>query len=565
MTLEPDTRLGIYRIVGPLGAGGMGEVYRAEDTKLKREVAIKVLPEAFARDEERMKRLEREAQVLASLNHPNIGSIYGLEDIDGVRALVLELVEGPTLAERIEQGPIPLEEALPIAQQMAEALSEAHENRIIHRDLKPANVKLTPSGDVIVLDFGLAKALTGEGAASGVSSELSQSPTLSRHATAAGVILGTAAYMSPEQAKGKAVDRRTDIWAFGVVLYEMLTGKRLFQREDVSETLAAVLRAEPDWSALPAETPSPIRRLLRRALRKNTRERLSDIADARLELDEALEAPEEVVATPQKPRTLSLLLGGLLLAALTAVVVWNLAPSESPPSRPMARFPLRLPAGDELTIRVGHAVAISRDGTRIVYGANDQLYVRALDEMEPSPLRGTESGAYSPFFSPDGQWVGFWIAGQLKKVSITGGAPVTLCAVPSIRGASWAPDDTIVFGLGGAGIQRVSAAGGTPEVLIPIDAGQAEWPSILADGKTVLFTLAPAGGGFEGPQIVAQSLETGERRVLIEAGSDARYVPTGQSSLRARRNASSGAVRCGSARGDRRPGTGRRGCPFHRV
>ena len=258
MTLEPDTRLGIYRIVGPLGAGGMGEVYRAEDTKLKREVAIKVLPEAFARDEERMKRLEREAQVLASLNHPNIASIYGLEDIDGVRALVLELVEGPTLAERIEQGPIPLEEAVLIAQQMAEALSEAHEHRIIHRDLKPANVKLTPSGDVIVLDFGLAKALTGERAGSGVSSELSQSPTLSRQATAAGVILGTAAYMSPEQAKGKAVDRRTDIWAFGVVLYEMLTGKRLFQKEDVSETLAAVLRAEPDWSALPAETPSPI-------------------------------------------------------------------------------------------------------------------------------------------------------------------------------------------------------------------------------------------------------------------------------------------------------------------
>ena len=371
MTLEPDACLGIYRIIGPLGAGGMGEVYRAEDTKLKREVAIKVLPEAFARDEERMKRLEREAQVLASLNHPNIGSIYGLEDIDGVRALVLELVEGPTLAERIEQGPIPLEEALPIAQQMAEALSEAHEHRIIHRDLKPANVKLTPSGDVIVLDFGLAKALTGEGAGSGVSSELSQSPTLSRHATAAGVILGTAAYMSPEQAKGKAVDRRTDIWAFGVVLYEMLTGKRLFHKEDVSETLAAVLRAEPDWSALPAETPSPIRRLLRRALRKNTRERLSDISDARLEIDEALDASEEVIATPQKLRTLPLLLGGLLVAALTAVAVWNLAPSASPPSRPIARFPLRLPAGDELTILGVHAVAISPDGTRIVYSAND--------------------------------------------------------------------------------------------------------------------------------------------------------------------------------------------------
>ena len=510
-----------------MAARVQGEVYRARDTKLGREVAIKVLPEAFARDEERMKRLEREAQVLASLNHPNIGSIYGLEDIDGVRALVLELVEGPTLAERIERGPIPLEEALPIAKQMAEALSEAHENRLIHRDLKPANVKLTPSGDVIVLDFGLAKALTGEGAGRGVSSELSQSETLSRQATAAGVILGTAAYMSPEQTKGKAVDRRTDIWAFGVVLYEMLTGKRLFHKEDVSETLAAVLRAEPDWGALPAETPSPIRLLLRRALRKNTRERLRDIADARLELDEALEAPEEVVDTPHKARTLPLLAGGLLLAALTAVVVRNLAPSASPPSRPVARFPLRLPAGDELTDRFAHMVAISPDGTRIVYSANDQLYVRALDEMEPSPLRGAESGAYSPFFSPDGRWVGFWIAGQLKKVSITGGAPVTLCAVPSLWGASWTPDDTIVFGSGLGGIQRVSAVGGTPEVLIPIDAGgRVAGPSILEDGKTVLFTLARRASG-SGAQIVAQSLETGERRVLIEGGIDARYLPTG--------------------------------------
>ncbi len=286
MSLAPDTLLNAYRILGLLGKGGMGEVYRARDTKLKREVAIKVLLPSLADDEERLARLEREAQLLASLNHPNIASIYGLEEDDGRLFLVLELVEGPTLAERIQEGPIPLEEALRIARQMAEALAEAHEKGIIHRDLMPANVKLTPEGQVKVLDFGLAKAFSGDTTEAGASSELSQSPTLSRQATAGGLILGTAAYMSPEQAKGKAVDRRTDVWAFGVVLYEMLTGKRLFDGEDVSDTLAAVLRSEPDWSALPAATPSAIRRLLRRALTKDRRERLGDIGDARLEIKE---------------------------------------------------------------------------------------------------------------------------------------------------------------------------------------------------------------------------------------------------------------------------------------
>lgn len=286
MALSSGTRLGSYEILAPLGAGGMGEVYRARDTKLKREVAIKVLLPSLADDEERLKRLEREAQLLASLNHPNIAAIHGLEEEAGQPFLVLELVEGPTLAERIQQGPIRLEEALAIAKQMAAALSEAHEKGIIHRDLKPANVKVTPDGQVKILDFGLAKALAGDSGGAGASSELSQSPTLSRRATAVGLILGTAAYMAPEQAKGKKVDRRTDVWAFEVVLYEMLTGKRLVDGEDVSDTLAAVLRAECDWSALPVATPSAIRRLLRRALTKDRRERLGDIGDARLEIKE---------------------------------------------------------------------------------------------------------------------------------------------------------------------------------------------------------------------------------------------------------------------------------------
>ena len=368
--LAPGTRLNAYRILSLLGKGGMGEVYRADDTKLKREVAIKILPEAFARDEERLKRFEREAQVLASLNHPNIASIYGLEEDDGRLFLVLELVEGPTLAERIQEGPIPLEEALRIARQIAEALSEAHEKGIIHRDLKPANVKLTPEGQVKVLDFGLAKAFSGDTTEAGASSELSQSPTLSRQATAVGLILGTAAYMSPEQAKGKKVDRRTDVWAFGVVLYEMLTGKRLFDGDDVSETLAAVLRAEPDWSALPAETPSAIRRLLRRALTKDRRERLGDIGDARLEINETEteteDAPKAQASAPSK-RSTPLLLAGLFLIAITTVLVWSLWRSGSELST-VTRYTLVLPETDDVSTNSG--LAWSPDGKLLAYPAS---------------------------------------------------------------------------------------------------------------------------------------------------------------------------------------------------
>ena len=425
------------------GGGGKSstlpaEVYRADDTKLKREVAIKILPEAFARDEERLKRFEREAQMLASLNHPNIASIYGLEEDDGRLFLVLELVEGPTLAERIQEGPIPLEEALRIARQIADALCEAHEKGIIHRDLKPANVKLTPEGQVKILDFGLAKAFSGDTTEAGASSELSQSPTLSRQATAVGLILGTAVYMSPEQAKGKKVDRRTDVWAFGVVLYEMLTGKRLFDGEDVSETLAAVLRAEPDWSALPGETPSAIRRLLRRALTKDRRERLGDIGDARLEIKETEDAPQAEASAPSK-RSMPLLLAGLFLIAITTVLAWSLWRSGSEPGT-VTRYTLVLPETDAVSINSG--LAWSPDGKLLAYPASRdgvvQLFLRARDRLGPIPLPDTE-GAMSPFFSPDGEWVGFFTGDSLKKVAVDGGPSVTLCPTNHRYGATWGP------------------------------------------------------------------------------------------------------------------------------
>lgn len=446
MSLKSGTHLGPYEVLSLLGAGGMGEVYRARDTKLGREVAVKVLPEAFAQNPERLARFEREARLLASLNHPNIATLHGLEESNGIRYLIMELVPGDTLAERLSGGPLEVEEALGICTQIAEALEHAHEKGVIHRDLKPANVKVTPDGMVKVLDFGLAKAFSGDGADSAGTFD-SNSPTLSAAGTRAGVILGTAAYMSPEQSRGKAVDKRTDIWAFGCVLYELLTGKQIFDGESVAEILGAIHHKEPEWDVLPETTPPGIRALLRRCLQKDAKRRLRDAADVQIQIEDSLNAPAApmVAAVSPRPvwrRAIPLVLGSLVLIVLTGIAVWSLKPAAP---RPVSRLTLTLPATEQLGATgqglIFPSVALSPDGTHLAYVAVrdgiQQLFLRAMDQLEGRPMPGTE-GAFVPFFSPDGQWVGFWaIDGHLKKVSISGGAPLTLCDAPNIRGGSW--------------------------------------------------------------------------------------------------------------------------------
>ena len=519
-----------YKVIEKIGQGGMGEVYRATDTKLNRDVALKILPEQFASDSQRMGRFQREAEVLASLDHPNIGQIYGIEDAGQTKALVLQLIEGPTLAERIAQGPVPVEEALKITLQIAEGLEAAHEKGVIHRDLKPANIKITPDGQVKILDFGLAKALEAEIPAS----SLSQSPTLTNAATQAGVILGTAAYMSPEQARGKPTDRRADIWAIGVVLFEMLSGKRAFEGEDVSLVLAHVLSQEPNWEKLPADLSPRLGDLLERCLRKDPTLRVQAIGDVRITSQEYLTDPVDPLAQPvtdgvQAPqRRILPWVAALILAVITGVAVWNLKPIPQPVA---ARFSHELPDGQRFT-RPGHSlVAISPDGNQIVYVANAQLYLRNLDEMAARPIQGTDENPNNPFFSPDGAWLGYWSGSdlQLKKIAPMGGASVTLCDATNPFAVSWGSDDTIVYRQP-EGIMRVSANGGTPELVVPTEsAEQVDSPQMLPGGEWVLFTLTSASGPtrWDEAQIVVQSLESGERKILWEGGSDARYVPTG--------------------------------------
>ena len=423
MSLSPGTKLAHYEILELIGRGGMGEVYRAKDGKLGRDVAIKVLPDAFAGNEERLARFKREATVLASLNHPNIGAIYGLEEANSLWFLVLELVPGETLAERLRRGPIPFAEALELAGQIADALAAAHDNGVIHRDLKPANIKITPEGQIKVLDFGLAKALAD--------GQLSDSPTLSAHATKVGVILGTAAYMSPEQARGKAVDKRTDIFSFGAVLCEMLTGRQLFKGEDAADTMASVIRSEPDFRSLPAELPPRVREVLGRCLEKDPKKRRRDIGDIRTEL----EAPHEPVAAEtqmRRSRPWLPVAGAVTLSLATGIAGWHLKPDVP---RPLKRFEMVLPEGDVFSGTGGHIVAISPQATHLVYAANNQFYLRALDQIAAVPIRGTENGR-EPFFSLDGEWIGFYANGYLKKVAITGGTPVTLCDADFPFGAS---------------------------------------------------------------------------------------------------------------------------------
>ena len=495
------TSIAHYTITEKIGQGGMGEVYRATDTKLDRDVALKVLPEAFAQDQQRMARFAREAKVLASLNHPNIATIHGLEESDGKQALVLELVEGEDLAERIKRGAIPLEEALKIALQIAEALEAAHEKGIIHRDLKPANVKITPEGVVKVLDFGLAKAMEDEV----VPEDISQSPTISQLATKAGIILGTAAYMSPEQARGKRVDKRTDIWAFGVVLYEMLTGKMAFQGEDISLTLAAVMTKEPDWGTLPAQLPVLIKSLLSRCLTRDSKERLRDIGEARISLSgyqidpSSYEINAAVVAKPSWWRRSLPQVAAVVVGVLATVLVfWFVSPrpSSAPLSPSVSRATISLADGQRQPRWISAPLAISPDGTLLAYVGRDRtgshLFLRPLGSFESTKVPGSEY-ADAPFFSPNGDWVGFFTPGKLKKVSVSRGSPIDIANVASSAfGASWGRGDVIVFARNlSGGLWRVSADGGTPEQLTRPDFGENGyahvWPQHLPDGRHVLF------------------------------------------------------------------------------
>jgi eukaryotic-like serine/threonine-protein kinase len=551
MTLAAGVRLGAYEILSAIGAGGMGEVYRARDTRLKRDVALKTLPESFASDPERLARFQREAEVLGSLNHPHIAAIYGLEHAAGVRALVLELVEGETLADRISRGPVPRAEALAIAKQIAEALDAAHGQGIIHRDLKPANIKVTPDGVVKVLDFGLAKLVEGPAKAgpyappnvgAGFSGPDTMSPTITSPAmmTGIGVLLGTAAYMSPEQAKGREADKRSDIWAFGCVLYEMLTGRRAFDGEDMAEVLGAVVLLEPNWQALPSDAPPPVRALLQRCLVKDRRTRIADIAAARFVLDHQA----DVAATSTAPaaplphrrwrRVAALTASALTLAVLAGALVWFVM--RPAPAR-VERFTITPSVGSAVYIGgVDRTLTITPDGMRVIYVGNSgtQLFVRMLDQLEPRTI-AAGIGLRGVFVSPDGQSVGFVEVGAvLKTVAITGGPTASVVQLdgPS-RGATWAPDDTIVFATSSpaTGLQRVSAAGGEPTVLTKPDSERGErdhwWPESIPGGDAVLFTIAPATGSPESGQIAVLDLRTGASKVLIRGGSHAYYVPTG--------------------------------------
>jgi len=551
--LDPGTSVGPYRVSGLIGEGGMGQVYRAHDTKLQRDVALKILPDAFVHDPDRLARFTREAHMLASLNHPNIAGIHGFEDSGQVHALVLELVEGPTLADRITSG-LPVDEALAIARQIADALEAAHEHGIVHRDLKPANVKVREDGTVKVLDFGLAKAAAAPPAAPNASNPTgphglnvpnSVSPTIVSPAmTAIGVILGTAAYLSPEQAKGKPADKRSDIWAFGCVLFEMLTSKRAFDGEDVSDTIAAIIKGEPDWSALPASAPPPVITMLRACLTKDRRRRISDVAAVTYVLDhhdDVARTNGAAAGTPDPARAwrtaASAAVALVAISAVAGYAVWTLKPSPTPQ---VTRFGIATSGANALTLSgIDRDVAITPDGARIVYGGNNQLLVRALDQLEPTVLTsfGGPSGVGNPrsiFISPDGQWVGFFSGPTMQKVAISGGPAVRITATDGQpRGATWGPDGTIVFGTfaPGTGLQRVSAAGGEPTVLTRPDRERREsdhwWPEFLPGGEAVLFTINSGAGGIENREIAVQDLRTGKWKVLIRGGSHARYVATG--------------------------------------
>ena len=540
MTLTPGSRLGAYEVVSLLGEGGMGQVYRATDTNLKRQVALKVLPASVAGDVERLARFQREAEVLAALNHPHIAQIFGLERSAGTTALVMELVEGEDLSARIARGPIPLDEALPIARQIAEALEAAHEQGIVHRDLKPANIKVRPDGTVKVLDFGLAKAI--EPVVPGRGEAMQAATITSPGMTQAGAILGTAAYMAPEQAKGRPVDRRADIWAFGCVLYEMLTGRRAFPGEDITDTIVAVVSKEPDWSALPSGTPAPVQRLLVRCLKKDLKARVRDIGDARQRIEDLLSgdpdgaqvSPRAIAARPPASvasRLLPWAIAAAAVVALGTVLVFDPQGQSHPQElRPLVRLDVDL--GEDVALPVpvagqsARSIAISPDGMQLVYvsGSPAKLFVRRLDQPVATELAGTE-GASGPFFSPDGQWIGFVAGRKVSKMSSSGGAVVAVTDT-AYRGAVWGPRDTIVFG-GLPKAWRVGAGGGTPEAIAEARGGELSLsdPDILPDGNAVLFT-ADNYGPVDRSTVEVLTLADGQRRTLVQGGASPRYLAT---------------------------------------
>ena len=542
---------GHYEVQEKLGQGGMGEVYRALDKNLGRQVAIKILPEEFSTDPERLARFEREAKLLATLNHPNIAAVYGFEEAKGLRFLVLELVDGETLQTRLIRGPLPMDEALETCRQVAEGLEAAHERGVVHRDLKPGNIMITPEGKVKILDFGLAKAYASE--TSGI--DIANSPTITAQMTGPGIILGTAAYMSPEQARGRAVDKRADIWAFGCVLFECLSGKRAFQGDTITETLAAILKGEPDWTALPAETLPSVRAVLRRCLQKDTHVRLHDMADARVEMLEDLSGFMEAIPVDRRfplRWVLSISAATLVTGLLAGPMIMKfLGPATSPVSKPIMRSVIKLeqgrylsgyllsaPFGFDRPTRT--AMAISSDGRFIVYaaikadrGPQDKscLYLRRLDELEAKPIAGTEGDVNNPFLSPDDRWVGFFNDYKLMKVSIEGGVPAALCDVSMPFGFSWGDDNQIVFASArGAGLSRVPAEGGKPETLTVPDNSKGEFahrlPFCLPGRKGILLTIMRHAWDKE-PRVAVLELGSRKWRVLLEDAADARYTTTG--------------------------------------
>jgi Tol biopolymer transport system component len=537
MALAAGARLGPYEILSALGAGGMGEVYRARDTKLGRDVALKILPESFTHDPERIARFRREAQLLAALNHPHIAQIHGLDEASGSQFLVLELVDGETVADRLKRGPLPVDEALPIAKQIAEALEAAHEKGIIHRDLKPANIKLRSDATVKVLDFGLAKSFEQ----TPLPGDLTQSPTVRSPApTLGGVILGTAAYMSPEQARAKAMDKRTDIWAFGCVLFEMLTGKTPFEGETLTDTVAAIVKNEPDWHALPLGTPVLIRSLIARCLRKDPAQRLHDIADGRFQIEEVLNdpvGPAAVVVPARKHRERAAWIAAVLV--LGTAVFFAARPSITSSSGGLITFPVFPPertvfsAAINTTVNVpsfalspdGHALAFSAEAP----GARPTLWLRSMDQMGARQLAGTED-AEDPIWSPDSRWIGFFADGKLKKIAAAGGpVQVIVQASTDFRGGSWGPDDTILFGSGREPILSVSAAGGPTTPVTAIDASRQEGthrtPQVLPDGHHFLYSIF--GGRTDQNGVYAGSLDGKTKRLLIHGYTSAIYAPPG--------------------------------------
>jgi eukaryotic-like serine/threonine-protein kinase len=523
MALTPGAKLGPYEILAPLGAGGMGEVYRARDSKLGRDVAIKVLPQSFASDAERMARFEREAKLLASLNHPNIASIYGFEDSNGSGALVMELVNGPTLAERLQQGGVPLEEVLPIAKQIAEGLEYAHERGIIHRDLKPANIKLSPDGAAKILDFGLAKAIEGDP----TSTDISTSPTITRMATQAGIILGTAAYMSPEQAKGKPVDCRTDIWAFCCVLFEMLSGKSTFGGETVTDVLAAVVMRDPEWSSLPDSTPPRIRELLQRCLRRDKKQRLQSIGDARIILDETIaKAPDgsSSQSSQSSSRTVWLVaLPLVFVALLTPVWSWLYFSHKAAPSPSSALSAILISAADLDDPR------LSPDGNSVAYVSAGKLWIRNLSNIDPHPLEGTDGGQ-NPFWSPDSKSIAYFYGTEIRRISVLGGPSNLVCTLPagkSLNEGTWGAEDRIVFSMLPTGLFEVSAQGGQPKVFAKADPAKDEYllrgPKFLSDGKTLLMIVRRPGPGLHLDTIAIQSGQN--RKVVLQIPGSALFTP----------------------------------------